>query len=89
MAPDFLGRRDPRTRSQHRGDPRHVREQIGAAGGRLYVSGLDPDMAVLLARTVPVTVQRPDRVFGVTPVLGESTWAALHEAHAWGVEPHH
>jgi hypothetical protein len=29
----------------------------------------------------------PDRVFGATPVLGESTWAALHEAHAWVIHP--
>jgi sulfate permease, SulP family len=63
-------------------------EQLGAAGGRLYVSGLDPDMAALLARTVPVSVEPPDRVFGATPILGESTWAALHEAHAWVVHPH-
>ena len=61
-------------------------EQIGAAGGRLYVSGLDSDMAALLARTVPVTAQPPDRVFGATPVLGEATWAALHEARAWVVQ---
>ena len=61
-------------------------EQIGAAGGRLYLSGLDPDMAALLARTVPVTLQPPERVFGATPVLGESTWAALHEAQAWVVD---
>jgi SulP family sulfate permease len=60
-------------------------EQIGAAGGRLYVSGLDSDMAALLARTVPVTAQPPERVFGATPVLGEATWAALHEARAWVV----
>lgn len=61
-------------------------EQIGAAGGRLYVSGLDPDVAALLARTVPVTAEPPDRVFGATPVLGEATWAALHEAQAWVVQ---
>jgi SulP family sulfate permease len=61
-------------------------EEVGAAGGRLYVSGLDPDMAELLARTVPVTAQPPDRVFGATPVLGEATWAALHEARAWVVQ---
>ena len=61
-------------------------EQIGAAGGRLYVSGLDSDVAALLARTVPVTAQPPDRVFGATPVLGEATWAALHEARAWVVQ---
>ncbi len=58
-------------------------EQLGAAGGRLYVSGLDPDMATLLAKTVPVSVEPPDRVFGSTPILGESTWSALHEAQAW------
>ncbi len=62
-------------------------EQLGAAGGRLYVSGLDPDMAGLLAKTVPVSVAPPDRVFGAPPVLGESTWAALHEAKAWVVSP--
>ncbi|MFC5179530.1 SulP family inorganic anion transporter [Nocardioides taihuensis] len=62
-------------------------EQIGAAGGRLYVSGLDPKMARLLARTVPVTVEPPDQVFGATPVLGESTWAAMNEAQAWVVGP--
>ncbi|HWM03381.1 MAG TPA: SulP family inorganic anion transporter [Actinophytocola sp.] len=62
-------------------------EQLGAAGGRLYVSGLDPDMAALLAKTVPVSVAPPDRVFGATPVLGESTWAALHDARAWVVSP--
>lgn len=61
-------------------------EQIGAAGGRLYVSGLDPDMAALMARTVPVTVEPPDRVFGATPVIGEATWAALQEARAWVVQ---
>lgn len=61
-------------------------EQIGAVGGRLYVSGLDPDMAALLARTVPVTVEPPDRVFGATPVIGEATWAALQEARAWVVQ---
>jgi SulP family sulfate permease len=60
-------------------------DQIGAAGGRLYVSGLDSDMVALLARTVPVTAEPPDRVFGATPVLGEATWAALHEAQAWVV----
>ncbi|MCP3424303.1 hypothetical protein [Nocardioides pinisoli] len=49
------------------------------------MSGLDPDMADLLARAVPVTVQPPVRVFGATPVIGEATWAALHEARAWVV----
>ncbi len=63
-------------------------EQLDAAGGRLYLSGLDPDMAQRLARTGRVSVTSPVRVFGATPVLGESTWAALHDAQAWVVEPH-
>lgn len=62
-------------------------EQLNAAGGRLYVSGLDPDMAELMARTVPVSVEPPNRAFGATPVIGESTWAALHDAEAWVVRP--
>jgi len=62
-------------------------ELLGDAGGRLYVSGLDPAMAALMARTVPVTVQPPERAFGATPILGESTWTALHEAQAWIVDP--
>ncbi|MET0521231.1 MAG: SulP family inorganic anion transporter, partial [Jiangellaceae bacterium] len=61
-------------------------EQLAAAGGRLYLSGLAPDMAAVLARTGRVTVTSPVRVFGATPVLGESTWAALHDAQAWVVE---
>ena len=61
-------------------------EQLAAAGGRLYLSGLDPDMAARLARTGRVTVTSPVRVFDATPVLGESTWAALHDAQAWVVE---
>ena len=61
--------------------------RLSAAGGRLYVSGLDADMAALMARTVPVSVAPPDRAFAATPVLGESTWAALHVARAWVVNP--
>jgi sulfate permease, SulP family len=36
---------------------------------------------------VPVSVAPPDRAFAATPVLGESTWAALHDARAWVVNP--
>jgi sulfate permease, SulP family len=42
-------------------------------------------MAELMAKTVPVSVAPPDRAFEASPVLGESTWAALHEAQAWVV----
>ena len=57
-------------------------ERLSAAGGRLHVSGLDANMAALMARTVPVSVVPRDRAFAATPVLGESTWAALHDARA-------
>jgi len=57
--------------------------QLDGVGGRLYISGREPDMAALLTRTVPVAVAPPDRAFAATPILGESTWAALHEAQAW------
>ncbi|MGH8837836.1 MAG: STAS domain-containing protein [Jiangellaceae bacterium] len=42
-------------------------EQLAAAGGRLYLSGLDPDMATLLARTGRVTVTSPVRDAGARP----------------------
>jgi SulP family sulfate permease len=60
--------------------------QLGAAEGRLYVSGLDPEMASLLARTASVSLTAPVQVFDATPILGASTWAALHDAEAWVVE---
>jgi SulP family sulfate permease len=62
--------------------------QVGAAGGRVYVSGLDPDMAELMTRTESVSLSAPARAFDATPTLGESTWAALHDAQAWVVETH-
>jgi hypothetical protein len=34
----------------------------------------------------PRTLTSAVRVFDATPVLGESTWAALHDAQAWLVE---
>jgi SulP family sulfate permease len=60
--------------------------QVGAAGGRVYVSGLDPDMAEHMTRTESVSLSAPVRAFDATPTLGESTWAALHDAQAWVVE---
>jgi sulfate permease, SulP family len=61
-------------------------EQLHAAGGRLYVSGLDAEMADLLAKTGEVSVTSAVQVFESTPVLGDSTRAALQDAAAWIVE---
>ncbi len=44
--------------------------QVGAAGGRVYVSGLDPDMADLLAQTESVSLTAPVQSFDATPTLG-------------------
>jgi SulP family sulfate permease len=57
--------------------------QVGAADGRVYVSGADPAVVRLLRRTVPATVLPPEQVFGATPVLGESTRSALQDAEDW------
>ena len=48
-------------------------EQLAAAGGRLYLFGLDQDKAALLTKTGQVIVTSSVRVFGAPPVLGAST----------------
>jgi sulfate permease, SulP family len=55
-------------------------------GGRLYVSGLEAEMADLLAKTGEVSVTSAVQVFESTPMLGDSTRAALQDAEAWIVE---
>jgi sulfate permease, SulP family len=59
--------------------------QLDAAGGRLYLSGLNPDLADQLRRTGHVD---PVRSFEATPIVGESTRAAYVEAEAWLVRAH-
>src|SRR5690606_13277388 len=57
--------------------------ELDAAGGRLYLSGVDPALARRFARVVGMQVHDRVRLHEAEPVIGESTRAAQHEAQAW------
>jgi SulP family sulfate permease len=61
---------------------------LDAVGGRLYLSGVDHELAELLRRTHRVDVSGPVSVFEATDLIGESTEQALHEAQTWAVTHH-
>ncbi len=56
-------------------------DRLAAAGGRLYLSGLDPETTERLKRTG--VLKKPARAFEATAVLGESTAKAAAAAQAW------
>lgn len=58
-------------------------DRLDEAGGKLYVSGLDPDLALAFHHVVNVNLQERIEVFPARPVLGESTRAARAHAQAW------
>ena len=60
--------------------------RLAEAGGRLYLSGLDPSLTERLRRTGHL--DGPVRAFEATPVVGESTRAASLDAEAWLVTRH-
>jgi SulP family sulfate permease len=60
-------------------------DRLADCGGRLYLSGLEPDLSEQLRRTGHV--DGPVRVFEATPVLGEATRAAVQDAQSWLVRP--
>ena len=55
--------------------------RLADAHGRLYLSGLDPSLTELLARTGQI--DGPIRTFEATSLVGESTQAAYLDAEAW------
>src|SRR6478736_2983050 len=58
--------------------------RLEAVGGRLYLAGLDPNVAERLERqSDPLT--GPAHLYPATPVVGESTMAALADASTWQV----
>jgi SulP family sulfate permease len=59
--------------------------RLDADGGRLYLSGVGPELAETLRRTEQVDVDGPVRVLDATPQIGESTLAAYEEGTAWAV----
>ncbi|MBY5163934.1 SulP family inorganic anion transporter [Nitriliruptoria bacterium AS10] len=64
----------------------HYAERLAEAGGKLYVSGLDPDLAAAFHHVVDLDLAQHIEVFPARPVLGESTRAAKGHARAWLLE---
>jgi SulP family sulfate permease len=60
--------------------------KLAEAGGRLYLSGVDPDLAAQLERARRVDVQGAVRVFPATEVIGDSSTLAIAEAEEWLAE---
>jgi sulfate permease, SulP family len=56
-------------------------DQLGAAGGRMYLSGLADDLIQWLRGTG--RVGGPLQLAGASPVLGESTYTAYLDAATW------
>jgi SulP family sulfate permease len=59
-------------------------DRLAAADGRLYLSGLEPDVKQQLRRTGHIG--GPVRAFEADPVVGESTRRAYLDAEAWLVK---
>lgn len=59
-------------------------ERLAEAGGRLYLSGLDPLLAEQLRRTG--RLKDTERIFEGTSLVGESTEGARHAAQEWLVD---
>ena len=59
--------------------------RLADADGRLYLSGLQPDLTERLRRTG--SVEGPLRAVEATPVVGESTHTAYLDAEAWSPRP--
>ena len=57
--------------------------RLEAAGGRLYLSGVDPAMLERMTRSCRFEADGPVEAFQATDVVGESTVNAYHDAEAW------
>ncbi|HKO56985.1 MAG TPA: SulP family inorganic anion transporter [Thermoanaerobaculia bacterium] len=60
--------------------------QIGAAGGRLYVTGLSDEAHEEASRSRKLMFSGPVEVYRGTAILGESTRKALDSAEGWLVQ---
>ncbi|MFC5264757.1 SulP family inorganic anion transporter [Kribbella qitaiheensis] len=58
---------------------------LDKVGGRLYLSGVDHELAELLRRTDRLHLSEPVSVLEATELVGESTEKALREAETWVV----
>jgi SulP family sulfate permease len=58
-------------------------DKLAGGGGRLYLSGVDPELSEQIGRSRRFDLDGPLRVFEAEEVLGASTAAALEDAEAW------
>jgi SulP family sulfate permease len=63
-------------------------ERLAAAGGRLYLSGVDPRVVADMHRAGRVRADGPVRTFEATEIVGESSRLAIEDAEAWLVREH-
>ena len=58
-------------------------KQVHAVGGRVYVSGLAPELIEQAKRTGTVADDGPVKLYQASSVIGESSLDAFHDAQAW------
>jgi sulfate permease, SulP family len=58
-------------------------DRLHQAGGRLYLSGVDPDMMTMLERTNQINGTSHVRAFPATATVGEASAAAAEAATTW------
>jgi SulP family sulfate permease len=56
---------------------------LADADGRLYISGVDPQLIEWFRNSRRVNVDGPVRIVEATDVIGDSTTQALHDAETW------
>ena len=61
-------------------------ERLEAAGGRLYLSGIDPSLVEQFRHTRRVDMGGSVHVFAAEPVIGDSSAHAYREAERWVAE---
>ena len=60
--------------------------QLAARGGRLYLTGLTPELVDRITRATAGHLDGPITVSAATNILGQSTLAAFEDAQAWELE---
>ncbi|HET7563652.1 MAG TPA: SulP family inorganic anion transporter, partial [Gemmatimonadaceae bacterium] len=58
-------------------------DELQAAGGRLYLSGIDRHAREQLVHAGKLQLSGPVRLYDATPIVGESTRSALADAKGW------
>ena len=70
-------------------DPSTYAGALASSGGRLYLTGVRPEVRAQIDRTRRLDLSGPVTIFEATPLLGESTRRAVAESEAWLVGAHH